>query len=210
MSNIEDRLWMDLIREPEAGRALAASQPSPERARSRRPSLAVGGVVLLGAIIAVVATLTATTSTPPAYAVTVNSDGSVALTLNEVIGVRGANEALARLGVRARVAQIAAGCTQAGEIDRSDGRQLYVEPQKGVGRGFAGINLIIYANAIPQGDTVLITAQLNPPVKYHGREVASVSSTWGLYRGAAPTCRPPLARATGDGLAGTASRPPTP
>jgi hypothetical protein len=193
MSKIEDRLWMDLIREPEAGRALAASQPSPERARSRGP-LAVGCVVLLAAIIALVVALTATTSTPPAYAVTVNNDGSVALTLNEVIGVRGANEALARLGVRARVAQIEAGCTQGGEIDHFHGRQLYVEPQKGVGRGFAGINLIIHANAIPRGDTVLITAELNRPVNYHGQAVLSASSTSGLYRGAAPTCRPPLAQ----------------
>jgi hypothetical protein len=190
MSSIEQRLWLDLMRAPAAARALAARQP-PAMRRRRAPLLA-GGLALIGVLLAAALTLTAGSGTTPAYAVTVNSDGSISLKLNEVVGVRGANEALARLGVRARVAQIETGCTQTGEIDRPREPQLFVEPRKGVGKGFAGIELVIHAGAIPRGDTLLVTAQLNPPVDYHGKATSSVSSTWGLYRGAAPTCRPPI------------------
>jgi hypothetical protein len=45
---------------------------------------------------------------------------------------------------------------------------------------------------LSKSDTLLITAQLDPPVLYHGEAVSSVSSTYGLYRGAAPTCSPPI------------------
>src|ERR1035437_109064 len=212
MSNFEDRLWSELARDRGEPLALAGRRvPAPSR-RSRRAPLAIGGLVLLAAIVAAALTLTASTSTTPAYAVSVNPDGSVRLTLVSVIGVRGANETLAKLGVRAQVAQIETGCAQTGEKDLSHARQLLVEPQKLGGReasiadqlrrradqlrrrgeAFAGIDLVIHANAIPQGDTLLITAQLNAPVQYHGEAVSSVSSTYGLYRGAAPTCSPPL------------------
>jgi hypothetical protein len=210
MSTIEDRLWMDLICEPEADAALRARQPSAAHRRPGRGPLAAGGLVLLGATLAVVLTLKASTGTPPAYAVAVNRDGSVRLTLNQVFGVRGANEALAKLGVRARVAQIEAGCTQTGEIDRSHDKRLLVEPRKTPAGGtsiaaqlrrpggaFAGVDLIIHADAIPQGDTLLIAAQLNPAVRYQGRAIPSAATSWGLYRGAAPTCDPPFWRRAG-------------
>ena len=110
----------------------------------------------------------------------VNQDGSVTLTLTSVLGVRGANQTLAKLGVRARVAQIEAGCTQTGVRDLTRTKDLLVEPRKPGGRqpsieaqlkrrtgaaAFAGIDLVIHANQIPQGDTLLITAELNRPVK---------------------------------------------
>jgi hypothetical protein len=192
MSTIEQKLWMDLMREPGAARALGARQPPAALRRPRRPQLLAGGAALTAAILAAVLTLKAGSGTTPAYAVAVNPDGSVSLKLNEVLGVRGANEALSRLGVRARVAQIETGCTQTGEIDRPHPPELLVEPRKRGGKGFAGIDLVIRADAIPRGDTLLITAQLDGPVNYHGKAISSVSSTWGLYRGAAPTCRAPI------------------
>jgi hypothetical protein len=205
MSSFEDRLWSELAQEHGEPLARAGSRLRPRR--PRRAPLAIGSLVLLAAILAATLTLTAGTSTTPAYAVSVNPDGSVRLTLTSVIGVRGANETLAKLGVRARVAQIEAGCAQTGEIDLAHARRLLVEPLKLGGRkpsieaqlrrgggaeAFAAINLVIHASAIPQGDTLLITAELNPPVQYHGEAVSSVSSTYGLYRGAAPTCSPPI------------------
>jgi hypothetical protein len=200
MSTIEDRLWMDLIGEPEAELAIAAEQPLPGRPLGRAP-LAAGSVVLLAAAVAGVLALTAGPSTTPAYAVTANANGTVSVTLNEVLGVTGANEALARLGVRARIAQVEADCTQTGENVRPvpgeaahEQQEQIVEPQK-VGEGLAGINMIIHPDAIPPGDTALITAQLDnsgrPVTIFHGKQVSAASWTVGLYRGAAPTCQPP-------------------
>jgi hypothetical protein len=200
MSKIEDRLWTDLICEPGADQALAARQPPPVRRRAPRAPLAVGGLVLLGAIFAAALTLTASTSTTPAYPVTVNANGSVSVTLNEVLGVSGANEALARLGVRARIAQIQAGCTQTGEKAFPPGHESHelqermVETQD-VGEGLAGQAWVIHPDAIPQGDTLLITAQLanggRPVATHDGKPISVLASSVGLYRGAAPTCQPP-------------------
>jgi hypothetical protein len=200
MSKIEERMWADLIREPGADQALAVRQPPTVRRRAPRAPLAVGGLILLGAILAAALALTAGTSTTPAYAVTVNTNGSVSVTLNEVLGVSGANEALARLGVRARIAQIEAGCAQIGEQAFPPGHEVHelqermVETQD-VGEGFAGLAWVIHPDAIPQGDTLLITAQLanggRPVTMHDGKLVSVLASTVGLYRGAAPTCQPP-------------------
>jgi hypothetical protein len=213
MPSFEDRLWSELAREH--GELLALDgprRPAPSLG-SRRALLAVLSTVLLAAVIVASLTLISSTGTTPAYAVSVNRDGSVRVTLLSVLGVQGANETLAKLGVRARVAQIQATCTQTGEKDLARANQLLqllVEPQKRGGRqpsiaeklrrtggAFSGIDLIIHANAIPRGDTLLITAQLDPPFRSHGRAVHSVSATYGLYRGAAPTCRPPLEHHSG-------------
>ncbi len=199
MSTIEDRLWTDLLGEAEADRALAARQPPPRRRSLRGIRLAVGSAIILGVTIALA--LTGGTSTTPAYGVAVNADGSVTLTLNEVIGVSGANEALERLGVRARIARIESGCIQTAEpIHGPPGEQSnqqlqqMVESQK-AGEGLSGLEWVIHPHAIPPGDTVLITAQLanegRPVATYHGKAISAVGSSLGLYRGAAPTCQPP-------------------
>lgn len=193
MSKIEERLWMDLIREPEAEAALGVRRPPGGRGSAGPALVAAGGIALIGVILAAALALRASTSTTPAFAVSVNQDGSVSLTLREVIGVRGANAALAKLGVRARVAQKQAICHQTGKIDFSRRpRSLLVEPRKGTGNGFAGIDLVIHANQIPRGDTLLITVKLQAPVKRDGKAVSGVGMTWGLYRGVAPSCRPQL------------------
>ncbi len=199
MSKIEDRLWTDLVAEPQAESALSARQPLPMRGHSRRVALAATGLVLTGLIVTM-ALATGGTQTTPAYAVTVNANGSVRVTLNEVLGVSGANEQLASLGVRARIARVEAGCTETAENaippgDISNGRiPMMVEPQK-VGEGLAGLDWVIHPDAIPQGDTVLITAQLanagRPVATYQGKAISAVGSSVSLYRGAAPTCRPP-------------------
>lgn len=201
MSKIEERLWVDLLAEPEAEQALAARQPPGSPRRPRRAPLAAGGLVLVGALLVAVLMLTGGTSPAPAYAVALNADGSVTLTLNEVLGVTGANRALEKLGVRARIARPEAGCTATAEPIHGPGEPTaqqvmsMVEPQRTAGEGW-----IIHPDAIPQGDTVLITAQLangGRPVIFHGRAIKAVGSSIGLYRGAAPTCQAPARFYTG-------------
>lgn len=92
-------------------------RPSADHRRSWRAPLAGGGIALTGAIVAAALTVTAGTS-PPAYALQVNTNGSVTLTINELIGINGANAQLAKLGVRARVAKLEAHCTARGHFIR--------------------------------------------------------------------------------------------
>lgn len=80
------------------------------RWRQRRTALAAGGLASAGAVVALALTLTAGSSTP-AFAVVVHHDGSVTLTVNELIGVGPANARLAELGVRARLARREPSCT---------------------------------------------------------------------------------------------------
>lgn len=198
MANIEDKLWTRLIATPDADAALATRQPPSVRRRSPRAPLAAGGVAIAGLIVAAALT-TGGTGTTPAYAVTVNPNGLVSVTLNEVLGVSGANEQLKRLGVRARIAKIEAGCAATGDVvapgDPSHEQiSRMVEPQK-IAKGLAGLDWVIHPEAIPPGDTLLITAQLanegRPVAKYHGKEITAVASGSSLYRGAAPACQPP-------------------
>jgi hypothetical protein len=205
MSKIEERLWTDLIGEPEAERALMARQPPAERRPSGRTAAFAGGLVVLVSSVVLVIALTGGASTTPAYAVSVNPDGSVSLAIDEIVGVQGANQALARLGVKARVAQIEVGCRRTGKIDMRHNRHLIVEPRKVGGPGsslekqmrrrggaFAGIDVIIHADEIPRADTLVISAELNRPVRYHGKAVSSISMSSALFRGVPPRCSRPF------------------
>lgn len=77
---------------------------------SRRAAIAAGGIAAIAGAVLLVLALTAGTS-QPAYAVVVRPDGSVALTLNELVGLEPANARLAALGVRARLVGKETGCT---------------------------------------------------------------------------------------------------
>jgi hypothetical protein len=196
MSKIEERLWNDLLAEPGACHALAAVQPSETHTPSRRAPIAAGGLLLVGALVAAILVLGGSTRTTPAYAVSVNPDGSVTLTLNEVLGVTGANATLEKLGVRVRIARVEAGCTATAEPIHGPGEpsgqwlMSMVEPQRAAGEGW-----IIHPDAIPQGDTVLITAQLangGRPVMFQGKAITAVGSSIGLYHGTPPSCSPPI------------------
>jgi hypothetical protein len=198
MTDIEDRLWEQLVREPGAELALAVQRPLARSRVSRQASITAGGAlaVTIGVIVAMLF-LTAGTKTTPAYAVIQNADGSVTLTLNELLGVSAANEQLARLGVRATVAKVEASCTATGEAvpfpasTLSPQKQI-VETEKRT-EGLSGLAWIIRPNAIPAGDTVLIAVQPanggNPVTTVNGRAVSAISGTIGLYHGNAPTCR---------------------
>lgn len=69
---------------------------------SHRPVLAGGGVASVAVAVLVALALSGGGS-PPAYAVVVRPDGTIALTLNEIIGMGPANARLEALGVRARL-----------------------------------------------------------------------------------------------------------
>lgn len=195
MSKVEDRLWSELVRDHASELELAGTHRAPRqrRPRLRRTPLAIGGLGLAGAITAATLALTATTGSP-AFAVTENEDGWVTLTINELVGVTGANEELAKLGIRARVARYEAGCTAThGELVRP-AATLSTPPaeQGGIVQAVAGQGLAawrINPSAIPPGDTLSLIATAEDSTNTGSFAFESFGSA--LYRGSAPACFPP-------------------
>jgi hypothetical protein len=193
MANFEDQLWSELML---AHRTMPCEdRRTSYQARGRRAAggrLAAAGVIALsGAAVAVAFSVTAGPTAPAAFAVVQNPDGSITLTLNEVVGVSAANRDLANLGVRVRLAKVEAGCTVTGELipPANYGHQRQeemVESQTSNSGGLSSLVWTIHPSAIPSGDTLLITAQV-----IEGSSVPAVASTTSLYRGAAPVCQPP-------------------
>lgn len=210
MSSFEDRLWSELARDHGKPLASAHGRARPTRRRPARPVLVAGGGAL-ALTAAAVATLVLTASTTaPAYAVVVNRDGSVTLTLKELLGTRAANARLARLGVRVRIVAREPGCTAKAElaplgigalrqhterqhlesIPLAEGAlvQQVARPQT----HNTAVDLLairIHPNAIPPGDTVVFTARLVDRSHGDGSSHALGMSV-GLYRDPAPTCLP--------------------
>ena len=106
MSEFEDDLWLEVVREH--GHELAgARRPVRKHRRATRSQLLAGATVgLVGAATAAALLFGASTS-PPAFAVTRNPDGTVTVNLTRPSGIAGANEKLAAMGVRAQIAATA-------------------------------------------------------------------------------------------------------
>jgi hypothetical protein len=175
----EDRLWADLVRDH--GSQLAAMPRRATTRRIARPWLLGGSAIGIAGAATVLALALAATSPAPAYAVTRNSDGTVTVTIRELIGVAGANAELARMGVRARVVPLVPGCA-AVSVPSPDGpKQLRRPPSQSRGpvipEGFSAVT--IRPGAIPAGDTLLIAA----------REIDThVQVTIKIAQNPAPTC----------------------
>jgi hypothetical protein len=197
MTDFEDRLWTDLVNDHGTELTTMRARPRGKRRRSWTAPLAAGGATLTAAAVAGALTFTASTS-PPAYAVVVNANGSVTLTINELIGIERANAQLARLGVRARVAELALPCAERGHFIRarlSPRAPLPVEPEllrRGKGP-YGRLRMIIHPGAIPHGDTLLLSVRAldvsrSPAATHRFGDIRGIATSMGLYRGAAPAC----------------------
>lgn len=190
MLDFEDDLWAQLV--SDHGAELLHLGPRSRRTGRRwwRAPLAAGAIALTVAIVAAALGITASTS-PPAYALVVNANGSVTLTINELVGVSGANAQLAKLGVRARVARFERNCTTRNHFVRVPWphvgavRQV-VEPEK-LRSGLAGLRVVLHPSTIPSGATLLLTARLIGGT-HDGTPMQAVGMSMGLYRGPAPAC----------------------
>jgi hypothetical protein len=106
MSEFEDNLWLEVVREhgdelARAGRAVR------QHRRAIRPHLLAGTAVGLAAMATAVALLLGPSTSPPAFAVTRNPNGTVTVHLMRLSGIAGVNERLAAMGVRAQIAALA-------------------------------------------------------------------------------------------------------
>jgi hypothetical protein len=190
MSRFEDRLLAELVEQHGALLAGAPARVLPPvgrtvRARRRRlvPVAAIG-LALTAALIAVVIGLSSGGGTS-AYAVVSNPDGTVSVTISDLVGVHGASEKLASLGVPVRVVRSEAGCpTRPGQFKPA---HLSAEQSQRISTlaGPAGTaSVVITPSQIPPGDTVVIgprALQSSPGLAVVGLETA-------IYEGATPPC----------------------
>jgi hypothetical protein len=110
MSKFEDRLWRDLVRKHGADLA-QMTRPSAEGAQRARPRLLAGTSVAVAVAVAALALVLSAASSPPAFAVSRNSDGTYTVTLQKLAAIHGANQKLAALGIRARLVEVTQDCT---------------------------------------------------------------------------------------------------
>ena len=169
------------------GRSCGATSARQRTGRRRLFALA-GAILGLAAVIVAVAALESGGGSPPAaYALTQNPDGTVTLTLSEVLGVEPADEQLAKLGIPVVVAKIEPGCDETGELVRPTAPRYgeMIEPAK-MGPGFGGLTWVIHPSLIPAGDSLRLSVQLDPD-----SSIPALGTGIALFRGQAPRCSRP-------------------
>jgi hypothetical protein len=111
MSSFEDAIWTHLVDQHGADRVEFRVPVAPKR-RVRPAAVTAGAAVLAVAVVVVVLVLSASTSAPPAYALTPVGGSSYTVSLNEIsTGIPALNAKFAQLGIRETVVPIKAGCT---------------------------------------------------------------------------------------------------
>ena len=108
MTKFEDRLWREIVHKH--GADLAEIEGHQVRRARTRPRVLAGttvGLALAG--VASVLVLSAASS-PSAFAVSRNADGTVTVKLQRIAAIHGANAKLAALGIRARLVEVVPGC----------------------------------------------------------------------------------------------------
>lgn len=166
MSNFEDQLWSQLVRErgeqmraaPQATAALASSvtatRPAPRRApRLRRPALLTGSA--LGIAGLATAGVFALTSASPAFAVTKNTDGTVAISLSDLSDLPALNQKLAQDGVPVTAVPISTSCSSTAALNNPSGEGT---PNMSANHQEATDVVTIDPSLIPSGDIGVLGA----------------------------------------------------
>jgi len=157
------------------------------RARSTRLRVTLAAIVAT-AVLAVLALTSG--GGRAAWAVQLRGDGTVSITLNDLLGVSPANARLRALGLPVTIQQARQRCSAKGELDRRVSTISLLEHvvrRELRSNGQPKLRWIIYPAAIPQGDTLGLVAQLAPPTRSTRAFVYQAK----LYRGSAPGCISP-------------------
>ena len=178
MSKFEDRLWRDLVRRHGADLA-EMTRPEAKRARRARPRLLAGTSVALAGVGTVAVLLLSAASSPPAFAVNRNADGTYTVTLQKLAAIHGANAKLAALGIRARLVEITQDC-QLKALPPAAARAM------ALAESMAG-------KAAPQVATARLDPRKIPPGKFQVIPAYKVAGTVHvdhahLMQGQAPAC----------------------
>jgi hypothetical protein len=183
MTAFTDELWVILAEEHGASTLIVS--PRPRRSHSSRRFLPAAAFVAVVAAVAAAALGTFAGRAQPAYAIQASPDGTVTLTLNEVIGITGANAALAKLGLPIVVARYEPRCAQTGEhAPRADQDQVMTIVETTPPQGdLQSLRWIIHPQRIPSGDVLRLVARFLPSGQGHALGVS-----YTLFRGTAPAC----------------------
>jgi hypothetical protein len=132
MTNFEDQLWSQLVRErgeqmraaPRATAALASSvtatTPATRRGRRlRRPALLTGSALGVAGLAS--AGVLALTSASPAFAVTKNPNGTVDVTLSDLSDLPALNQQLAKDGIPVTAVPLSTSCSATAAINNPSG-----------------------------------------------------------------------------------------
>jgi hypothetical protein len=102
MTEFEDNLWLEIVREHGAELA-SGGRPVRKQRWMPRPQLLAGTTIGLATMTTAAVLLLGASTSPAAFAVTRNPDGTVTVKLLRPSGVAGANQKLAAMGVRAQI-----------------------------------------------------------------------------------------------------------
>ncbi len=111
MTSPEDLIWQDLVATQSADQIQVprTTRVSPRGHLGPRVAVGAGGVA--AATAAAVLLLSGTSGTPPAYALTVNGNGSYTLTINDLqTAIPEVNAEFAKLGVHAEAIPVTSTC----------------------------------------------------------------------------------------------------
>jgi hypothetical protein len=180
MTSFEDHLWSHLLAH---GADRAAQHRTPARSR-RRPLVVLGGTFTALAAIAaaLVLALTATTATPPAFAITADHDGTILITIRQVSDLAAINRRLVEVGAHARIVPFRQDC---GTVLSLPLRYLQPNTQPwsvdNTGTGPVGSwTQGIIPSHIPSGTTFVFAL-----AEYHHR---GWESAGGFVKGSIPQC----------------------
>jgi hypothetical protein len=189
VSRFEDRLWDELVEQHGAllldppPAALPHARVRARRLRwtaRRRLPIAALGTALAGVVAALVIGLSGGGGTP-AYAVTSNGDGTITVTIREIVGIEGANGKLKALGVPVRVVPAEPGCPAVGAAPDRVSPERHHAILSLIGRSGSASAKITPA-AIPSGDTLVLGV--------HQLDAGTIALSRVLYKGPGRSCLP--------------------
>lgn len=99
MSKFTEHLWSDLVQEHGATLAATDRSESERTPLLKRPRVLAGSTLGLAAVATAIALAVGAAGGTPAYAVTMNTNGSVLVTLNHDNALPGANAQLTTMGI---------------------------------------------------------------------------------------------------------------
>lgn len=163
MSTFEQGLWERLVTECHADRVVLGART---RNRRRAPILAASATALGATTVAAVLLLSATTATPPAYALTRNADGSVTVTINDIAtAVPQLNAKFRQMGIDETVIPVQSGCPTPGLVNypgATTTESLTFYPNHAyLAPGYDGV---LAAEQLSNGEVALTIGAMTPPL----------------------------------------------
>ncbi len=178
MTTFADQLFDDLMHEH--GAALQ-SRPGPEavpsRHRGTRPIWVTTGLATTAAAITGGLVLFGGAATP-AYAVTQNPNGTISVSVSQASAIGAANAKIKKLGVRAVVVPVGAGCPSLDSLVVHNQRGGPVSVSARVQDGHVS-SVSVSAKGIPAGQILVLA--------FDGSSGGMVGAS-GVVAGAAPSC----------------------